>query len=373
MKLAYKAGFLLFLGCLLASTATASDRPSQEFSKSIKKEFAISSNGTAAMYNQYGKIDVKTWQQNRVKVEVTITVEARNESDAQKVFDRIKVEFEDRADYVKAETLIESSQNSWWNWGSDKSEFSIDYEVFVPRSLQLDLQNKYGDVYVGEMDGQGEVRVKYGNFRLEGFNNDLELELAYGNGAVVKAKDINADLSYGKLTMEQVRDLVVDSKYSMLTIEQCNDLRSSSKYDTYEIGALHELRSEGRYDNLRIGKAENLFVNSRYTDLKIERIANSADLDLQYGGVNIGEIAKGFSEVRLIGRYTDYKVRVEDGASYQLEATGDYAGIIYPQNMNITYEKDKGTYHEVEGHIGAKGARSVIKARLDYGGLKVVH
>ena len=57
--------------------------------------------------------------------------------------------------------------------------------------------------------------------------------------------------------------------------------------------------------------------------------------------------------------------------SYQLEATADYAGVLYPDKMSITYEKDNENYHEVEGYMGQRNARSVIKARLDYGGLKV--
>ena len=39
--------------------------------------------------------------------------------------------------------------------------------------------------------------------------------------------------------------------------------------------------------------------------------------------------------------------------------------------MQVTYEKDQGTSHTVEGYINTKGARSIIKANLSYGGLKV--
>ena len=45
-----------------------------EFTKTIKREFDISANGTTYLSNKYGKIEVKTWDKNRVKIAVTIVV-----------------------------------------------------------------------------------------------------------------------------------------------------------------------------------------------------------------------------------------------------------------------------------------------------------
>jgi hypothetical protein len=369
--LAYKTGLLLLLTGLLFSPAQAGSIFGQEYSKTVKKEFNLDANGTLDLNNIYGKIDVKTWDQNRVKIEVIITVRAKNESSAEDVFDRIEILMSGSNSFAKAETKIDTDKGSWWSSRNEKSDFTVDYEVFMPRSANLELANKYGDVFVDQLDGRASVSLKYGNCRMEGVNNDLNFSLGYGNATVVKAKDVNADLSYCKMRLEETRDLEVNSKYSRVTLNAGNDVRSFSKYDTYKIGVINSLRSEGKYDNYEIDAVEEIVALSKYTDFRIQRVADKMDMDLQYGGVSVENVARGFAEVRLAGRYTDYKIIVEEGASYQLEATADYAGISYPSDMNITYEKDKGTYHEVEGHRGTKNARSIIKARLDYGGLKI--
>ena len=90
-----------------------------------------------------------------------------------------------------------------------------------------------------------------------------------------------------------------------------------------------------------------------------------------YGGLRIENVSKGFAKINLVGKYSDFKIGIEDGASYTLDANANFAGIAYPEGLVVTYEQEKGTSHEVKGHAGTQNARSAIKASLSYGGLKV--
>lgn len=346
----------------------------QEFTKSVKKDFGISPYGTVRLHNQYGKMDVKTWEKDRVKIDIRIRVNAVSEAKAQEVFDRISVDFTNSKDYISAESSVNSRNSNWWgSWSgsNDKSDFQIDWEVFMPATVSLDLNNKYGDVYVAELTRNATVEVKYGNFRLEGIGEELEVSLGYGNGTVVKSGKTSAEIHYSKFKLQNCANADFSTKYSKIDVDNATDMRVSSAYDTYNIGSVRDYISEGKYDNISIGTADNITASARYTDFSVGTVNNSAEFDLTYGGARIGTVRRGFSQMRFFGKYADYKVKVEDGASYQLDAAADYAGIRYPSVMKVNYEKDQGSSHQVEGYINTKGARSVIKARLDYGGLKV--
>lgn len=371
MKLAYKISLVLLLVGLISVGSDAKDRH-KEFTKTIKKEFDITRDGKTSIKNKYGKVDIKVWEKNRVKVDVRIVVNASTESKAQEVFDRIDVGFKNGSNYVSAETVIESKKSSWWgNWSSSKSDYTINYEVYLPQSNSVNVTNKYGDVYVAELDGQLDVELKYGNFKLDGVNADANLNLAYGNGTLVKARDVDIEASYAKLRLKEINDTEIRSKYSTFQIERADDIRSYSKYDNYDIGEVKEFRNEGKYDDIDIDNANNVIIAARYTEVYINNIAGSLDLDFEYGGASVQKLSKGFSDVRLNGKYTDFKLNLESGAVYRMEASADYAGIRYPSAMTVTYEQDKNNSHQVEGHSGTQNAPSVIKARLNYGGLKV--
>lgn len=382
------AGFTaLALGLLFAPTAQADNgavqklpspeqtehqQKAQEFTRTIKKEFPISSTGEVNLSNKYGKVNVQTWERDRVKIDVTIVVEANSESAAQKVFDRINIEFANDDKFVKAETSIESTKGWWDGWGdNNRTEFQVNYEVFMPESCDLDLSNKYGDATVSPIDGSANVSVKYGDFQLEGVGGELVVYLGYGNGTVVKARDVSAEVSYSKLNLNDVQDVNFNTKYSKLYVDKGVTVKAESKYDHFSLAEVDRFNCQAKYGNVEIGDIESLVAVSQYTDYRVDRLSDNADLDLKYGGLRIDELAKGFSEVNLNGKYSDFKIYVEEGASFMLDAETDYAGISYPTGLNVAYEKDKGTSHEVKGHSGTQGARSVIKATLEYGGLKV--
>jgi len=343
----------------------------QEFTKTIKKEFPITATGTVDLSNKYGKVDVHSWERNRVKIDVTIVVDARSESSAQEVFDRIQIDFNNDDDFVQAETSIETNK-SWWG-GSSKSQFQINYQVYMPESCNLNLSNRYGDSNVEPIAGKADIAVKYGNFQLDGVGGDLKVYLGYGNGTVTKARNVAAEVSYSKINLNEVQDVNFETKYSKVSVDKGASIKADSRYDQFNLADVDRFNCESRYGNVEIGEAETIIAVSRYTDYKVDHLADSGDFDLEYGGLRVADLAKGFSTVVLNGRYSDFKIYVEPGASYTLDGATNYAGIAYPTEMNVTFEKDKGTSHEVKGHVGTSGARSTIKANLSYGGLKVRH
>jgi hypothetical protein len=342
-----------------------------EYTKTIKKEFPITSDGNTILENKYGKIEVKTWDKSRVKVNVNIVVETSSESEAQAVFDRININFNSGETFVSAKTSIESSQKSWWGWDNDNTEFQINYEVLIPTDGALDLTNKYGDADIATIGGKSKVAVKYGDFTMEEARNDLFVDLGYGTGTVMRARDITGEISYSKFRIKQAQDIVLDTRYSKMNVEHAEDLKVESRYDNYEVGEARDFKCQARYGDMDILAVDNVICNSRYTEYRIEKVSDKADFNLEFGGVTIEQITKGFSEVILIGKYTDYRLTVEPGASYQLDANAEYAGINYPTNMKVTHEIEQGKSHTVKGHQGTQNARSVIKASLNYGALRV--
>ena len=374
MRRTYSYIALLVLGlfAFAANDVQAAD-DKKDFTKTIKKDFPISPKGNVSITNKYGKVDVSTWDQARVKVEVKITVRAKDEQTAQTGFDRIEIHFSDTPNSLSAKTEIMEAQSSIWTvWGSGSNiDFNIDYQVFMPETCDLDLNNKYGDSFIAALTGNTSITVKYGNFELEGSEGDLKINLGYGNGTIMQAKDVRVDGKYCNLKFYEANDVDIQSKYSKIQIEEAGNVECNSKYDHYDITKAVLVRNQGKYDNFKIGEIDDIIVISKYTDFKVDHLVNRADCEMKYGGARFNRVEKDFSEINLIGNYTDYKVKVDVGADYHVEADTDYAGLKYPSNMKIIILDKDGSKKEMSGYLGKKDAKSIIKATLDYGGLKV--
>ncbi|MCC6726369.1 MAG: hypothetical protein IT258_17815 [Saprospiraceae bacterium] len=361
-----------YLASTLEPTTVQPDPNAPEFTKTIKKEFPLNSTGTVNIVNKYGKVDVKTWDKKRAKVDVTIVVKASNESQAQPVFDRIHIEFANDDNFVKAETVIASTKGSWFDWGgSDKTEFQINYQVYMPATASLDLSNKYGNASVAPLSGKTKADIKYGNITLEGANAGLSLNLDYGNGTVVKSGDANLNVTYSKLTLTEVGNVSLTSKSSKFFVTTAGNFTADSRYDEFKLGKVNRVQCDVKYGDIVLGSAQSIKAIGQYTDIIVERLRGNGDFDLAYGDLRIDNVSKGFDKINLVGKHSDFKIGIEDGASYTFDANANFAGIAYPDGLVVTYEQEKGTSHQVKGHTGGQNGRGAFKANLNYGGLKV--
>jgi hypothetical protein len=361
---------LLFASFLAGSQFLSAATTEQDYVKTIKKDFAnVSPTGTTFLSNKYGKVDVKTWAQNQVSITVKITVRTTSKSDADDVFERIKIQFSSGGDFVKASTEIESQ--SWWSsWWSSSSDYSIDYEVFMPPTNRLNLQNKYGNSFVAPLESSATLDISYGDFRLEKIPGALNVSLAYGKGTVINCKDMVSSVSYGDLHVENSSDLTLNTKYSDIHVVKALDVKTMSRYDDYDITSVRDLTTDSQYGGFKVGNANSLTLISRYTDLRLVKVLTSATIDMNYGELVIENLSKGFSNVTIKGAYTDVSIDVEAGASYKVDASTSYADISYPTGTKTSVDNERGTNREFKGIVGTSSSPSAsITARLSYGGL----
>jgi hypothetical protein len=355
--------------CLLwgqAAQAFASG-PRGEFTKTINREFATSADGTTALYNKYGKVNVNTWANNSVKIDITIVVNANSQRDADKTFERIQVNFANSWGYVKAETMI-AAQSGWWVEDNTCRDYKINYEVWMPAGNQLDLKNKYGNAWVGALNGKLLAEIRYGDLRTDAINNDADVNMGYGKANLARVKNLYGQVSYGVLSVAEAIDIQLDSKYSETKVEKANNLRITSKYDDFQFGNINELRLQTKYANLRIQNVGAAYLTAQYTDANLAVVRETLDADLTYGNLTITGLGRSFSDVNIIGRYTGVTVGVERGAALRFDAEASYANVTVPSAATIRSRVENGQRNAKQGYLGGEAsAKGLVKARLSYG------
>ena len=363
--------FLLVALLLLSVSADAGYHLRKDYTKTIKKQFNINPNGRASIDNQMGNIRIETWEQNAVRVSITIKVNARNEERAQTIMDRVDFSFDNTRDYVNVSTEIEG--NSWsWKKGGDKHEtFQVNYLITAPKSLVFNLENRYGSITTPHLDGPLTVSNAYGDVRLGDVKTDLNLELNYGNGQGGSATRVRGELHYFKYGMQRAEEVSIENRYGTLRANEIGKLTTDSRYGHYELGNVSTLIYSGRYDRFDIDRVDRVTFDGQFSNLECRQVRDELNLNMEYGSARVDQLQRGFSAVNIAGNYADCQIIVEDGASFQLDAEAEFAGVRYPRNMEVTREVEKGTSHHVKAYNGTPNARSVIRVRLDYGGLRL--
>lgn len=319
---------IFFLLVFTTLQAVASD----EYTQSHKKVFAASDATEVAITNKYGDVDIKNWNKNEVSIEVTITVKARNEGQAEEVFKDIRITLKKEGESILGITDFTP--------GFSHNHFSIDYEVYMPKDMNLTLANKYGSVFINEITQRVEAEVRYGSLRANtlsrgGEKPRSEIKLAYCRNSYIKnAGWLKLDLSYSDLEVESSTALMVLSKYSKLYSDVTNSLVVESKYDTYRLGSLDKLIISGAYGSFEANHVgTRIEAEVRYTDIEVEKVPadfDAIDIDIKYGEVEIGMAPE---------------------ASYRLDAAVSYCDLDYPENGKLVVDEGH-TSLSVRGIIG---------------------
>jgi hypothetical protein len=345
----------------------------QDFTRVFTKTFNVHASETVLLNNKYGKINVSTGSGKEVRVNVTVTVHAAQQNKANEVFDRIQIKFSQDAKSVKTETFIDASDCSkkWWDEqsGCGNSDYSIDYDVVMPVGTKLNISNKYGNTAVAPTGSSVSIDQKYGNFKLDGAT-DATITLGYGTGVVTRCTALTGTIGYGTFRVDNANDISLKSKFSKLKLQNIHNINLSSTYDDCMVGKATTLNLTTRYGDFNINQVNHLTVESHYTNFRVARVDNDADFTTLYGAVKLEQLTRNFAEVHLKGSYTDFLIGIEEGAQYQLDASGAYADIQKPAHFQQNIGKTAGKTRTIHGKsTGAAHPKSLIRANVKYGDL----
>jgi len=347
---------LLSIQLFVIFTATAAV---QEYTKNLHKEYPADENTLLIIQNRFGNVNINNWDKNEVVIDIIIKVDHKNEEKAKELLSYINVEFSHNSNVISAITSIDDKFNRNISFGDSKKEFSINYEVKMPKNIKLDVENKYGNLFINEITGHAMISVKYGNLKANKIIRDntkplSEVELAYSDGYIEEIEWLKLTMKYSKLEVEKSKALIAITKYSKLYVTKSSSIVCESKYDVYKIGSL-----------------ANFVTTAAYTDFKFDEITKKIELENRYGGFSVGYVPKDFELIDIQNEYGSVKLGIDANASYQVIGNAKYGDIDYPATGRVNRIKES-TELNIEGTVGNnQNTSSKIKIITKYGSIKL--
>lgn len=344
MKTKFKITVLLILVIFFGAgnSVTAIEK-----TKKFNEKWAAGSVENLRVSNKFGEVKFINDGGTDITVEVLVTVEGSNENKVDEMLERIDVSFSKSGTTAKAETSIESNYNF-------KGKFSIDYRINIPSDKNLWVSNKYGNVIVNNLTGNGDFEVKYGSI----------------TAVSLKGTSTRLNLEYGKGNITETGNMEVEIGYSNISIGETGNLRLNSKYSTVELDKAKEIQAESKYDKLNLGDLASFTAETKYTNIRIGKLSKKLQIENGYGGIKVEEIAPDFESVVITNSYGQISLGLRN-ASYTVDANCNYCGISYPQERFKGNRMKENNGFELKGKIGNAGGGTVtLKSR--YGEIKLV-
>jgi hypothetical protein len=350
---------LLLLALIVPSQLHASD---DEIKKDQQKTFDLTEKNTVYVDNRYGDINIENWEQDKVEIKATVIVEHSNPEKAKEILDNIYIEIFQEGDVIKAITTIDDKVNRsvWLSFGNNDKKYQINYDIKLPVYANVELYNKYGDVFINELSGHALINVKYGNLKANKLTRKNtkplnHIELGYSNGWIEQASWLKMSLKYaGKMEIKKATALIVVSRYSKLYVEDCSSIVADAKYDKY-----------------RIGNVRNFVGEAAYTDIEAENVEEKLDIEMRYGGVDVNQMPASFKSIRIDNKYGSIDVDIDNTASYVLSGEAKYGDINYPNNSRVN-RIDESNELRINGKVGNEAnPKSEVWIKTKYGSVEL--
>lgn len=346
---------LVLLFMPLVIFANDKDKYKHEKTKTIKKEFAVNADALLKINNRYGNIDIISWSENRIVIEVRITAKGNDAERVEERLDDITVLFEADRNEVYAKTIIgKSKSSSWFSWTNKKNvHYKINYRIKMPITNSTNLTNDYGNISLNELKGNARINCDYGALSigdLYGYKNSIYIDYA------------------GSSTIGLINGGSIDADYSKFTVERAGKIKLNANYTTSIFENVKALNYSCDYGSLKIYKAASVVGNGDYLSTRLGTILKKVEIDADYGSIRIEDLADGFESVNINSNYTGIKIGTPKNSSFTFQIQLSYSGF-KRDNESLSFSKQivKSSSKYYEGYAGSQNSNSKITIDSDYG------
>ena len=308
--------------------------------KTIEKVFDESGIEYVGITNSFGDIDISYWDNDKVKMTITVKVIAWEDDDAERFIEKLIPEsktFECKCsgkavysatDYSHIKKLCGCDGEKkvyapWFKKNAEVKQFSVNYDVKIPASVNIiDLSNRFGNINIPDFEGTLSINLSNGNLKAGG----LKMQ---NSSKGVRAR-------YGKVHIESIENSKIDL-YSCKDVQIGNLAGTNliSKFSDIHISSCRGLTLNSKSDNITIGRLESLEGRGIFTSLEIDNFTSVINFYNKSGEIEIRKTNPDFKTISLDGQFNDYILNLNT-LGYSLTADLEFTDLkapdaIYPE------------------------------------------
>lgn len=359
MRLISKSLILLLLIPAFAFSNDCTMGGKHTMEKKIERIFDVDKDATLLINNRYGNVDIISWNQNRIEVEVTIITNGNNQQEVQKRLDEIGVDFQANRSRVSAITTIGSQRSNWSFWGSSSNNVNmkINYQIKMPVSNSLDVTNHYGAISLNRLEGNAKISCNYGSFiigELLGASNNIEFDYTK-SASIGFVKNATIEADYSEYIIHKGENIIYKGNYSRAEFKEI----------------VSSLDFNSAYGRIQVGMAKDVKGRSRYVTTSFGTISQSLELNSNYGKISVALLEKSIKRVAIDAKYTSIDLTYDSKAAFDLSTRLSYASLRTGDDIDFTVRNVQNTRSDYQGHYGRKNSGNTIQITSDYGGVKI--
>lgn len=335
--------------------------------RTINKSFKIEQDTELNVTNKYGSLQFIAWEKDSVKFEIKIEVRDKKESKVATMMDAINIDFIASKHYVESKTSF-AGESSFWSDVKDKTgavfssenKTQINFVIYLPSSMPIKIENKYGDIFFGDHQGTASIKLLNGDLKAHAFKGETTIDLGFAYANIKQMTKAQFNLGY----------------HSEIRLSKAEEVKIESRSSRIRIGSVDKLDIKSYRDKYHIEKVEVFNANNSYTYLEIESLGEYISINAKYGDIDIKKLESNVSKINFYVENTDINLIKPANRNIEFKLVyNEKAGLFFPEelaNKNTIKKDDKEKLVETTGVLGSSNSSTLhIKATLISGNIRV--
>lgn len=297
--------------------------------KNSDRSFHFNEGDKIDIVNKYGEIIVRTWMKDSVRIKVKTEAHGKTQETVNREMRRVELEFRKIGDIISGVTNFDRGRTGLFgnllNQVEDYSKsivggsrITVDYELWVPVKATLTLENKFGDIYLADLDGKVTIDLSHGDLRANSIGDELSLRH-----------------SFGKNTFDYIKKGELILRGADTRINRADRLEFESSSSEIDISTIDFLRINSRNDKFFIEEASKIAGEGSFTDMTLDYVIDHVDLEFNYGDVYLSRIDRDFTSIALTGKSSDINLILDQASYIKTYISGEEERMILPNSMLV--------------------------------------
>jgi len=336
-----------------------SERGSDSLTKKIHKEIQVSKDALIEIDNSYGDLNITSWDQDKVVIDVLITVKGKNSKKTQKELNNIDVSFLLSPEKVMAETKIDMGWSfGWFYFGygtfNNLEKYRIDYNIKIPKTSSVDLTNDYGTIRLNSLEGKANISCDFGQLIIG--------ELMVDNNILEFHNTSNSSIEY-------IKGGTIKADFSSFTLEKAEDIYLIADYTSSNIVEVTNLNYNCDFGNITIDNVTNLEGEGEHITQRIGNVSGSLEIDGDFGSIKIDRIKSSSKNVCIEADYTDIEIGYEKDYSFNFNIDLQYASFNPDDELTIRNRDVQNSSKKYLGFHGSENSSNTVNINAEFGGV----
>jgi hypothetical protein len=309
---------VLIAALLLSSSVFSQEKEKKyEFAKdrSISQTYSASGSDKLTINNQFGKVVVKTWSRNEVKVDIRIEVSSTIKEDADELFEKIDVGHGKNGNNIYFKTTMEKKDKEKKERdrkGTYSNSIHIDYEVNMPAGLTLDLENRFGKTILPDLTGKVDIDHQFGDLEAGKLSNPGNISVKFGSASIESVNGGKYDFQFVNNTAV-LKNATGDIKVNVQHCKSNGVVIYAANTNSIDVGAQHSdvaivvpKDMSAQFDiDTHFGSLKN---NSSFAIKQEGDDNDSKRYGPRFNSSYKGSSGGGKTKIKLDGNFTDFQI-----------------------------------------------------------------